>query len=125
MEHYEEQWLTPPSFCHARPTYTGPGSSNGFDFWAQWLIMLWQGTPYHLNQPYAESLRKIAPYASMWLLFCFMLWVWKRNQAARTSLESEDASSGAASSSSEVDLLTAQLRERVVQSVPGSASHAF
>eukprot|EP01043_Picozoa_sp_COSAG02_P064772 COSAG02_NODE_9570_length_2173_cov_18.321460_2_plen_91_part_01 len=80
MEHYEEQWSRPRSFCHARPKYTGPGSYNGFDFWAEWLGMLWHGAPYHLNQPYVDGLRQIVPYAGVWLLICFVLWAWKRNQ---------------------------------------------
>lgn len=124
VEHYEEQWSRSRSFCHARPTYTGPGSTNGFDFWAEWLDMLWHGAPYHLNQPYADSLRQIAPYAGAWLLFCFALWVWKRNQVARAVAEEPRASVGADTAASEIDYLNAELREQVVQSVPGSAFHA-
>lgn len=85
--------------------------------------MLWNGTPYHLNQPYVDSLRQIVPYASLWLLFCFMLWVWKRKQASGVA-GAEEAPSAASVAASEVDALATQLRKQVVQSVPGSASHA-
>ena len=123
MEHYEEQWSRPRSFCHARSSYSGPGSYTSFDFWGEWLGMLWQGTPSHLNQPYVDSLRQVAPYAGVWLLLCVALWVWKRNQAARAA-EAPKASVGAAVGASEIDQLNAQLRAQVVQSIPGSAFRA-
>ena len=85
--------------------------------------MLWHGAPYHLNQPYVDSLRQVAPYAGAWLLLCFALWKWKRNQAASYAVKEMRASVDADAAASEVDQLNAQLREQVVQSVPGSAFH--
>jgi hypothetical protein len=123
VKHYEEQWSRPRSFCHARPPYSGPGSYTSFDFWGEWLVMLWQGTPPHLNQPYVESLRQAAPYAGVWLVLCFALWVWKRNQTARAVAEAPNSPVGAAVGAREIDQLSAELRAQVVQSVPGSAFH--
>ena len=86
--------------------------------------MLWHGAPYHLNQPYVDGLRQIVPYAGMWLLMCFALWVWKRNQGARAVAMEPRGAVSANPAASEVDQLNARLRDQVVQSVPGSAFHA-
>ena len=118
MEHYEEQWSRPRLFCHSRPTYTGPGSYSNFDFWGEWLVMLWTGVPFHLNQPYVDNLRQVAPYAGVWLLLCFVLWLWKRGQPARVAV---DIPAGAVAAATEMDALNARLREQLAQSVPGSA----
>ena len=97
------------------------------DYWAEWLVMFWQGAPFHLNQPYVDSLSKAAPYAAGWLVFCLALWVWKRNKVAKVAAEAEAEAATrdpvTAAARSEVEELTAQLREQVVQSVPGSTSH--
>ena len=94
------------------------------DYWAEWLVMFWQGAPFHLNQPYVDSLSKAAPYAAGWLVLCLALWVWKRNKVAKMAAEAEAATRDpvTAAARSEVEELTAQLREQVVQSVPGSTS---
>ena len=86
--------------------------------------MLWHGAPYHLNQPYVDGLRQIVPYAGVWLLICFVLWAWKRNQGRSAVAMEPRAAASANAAASEVDQLNAQLRDQVVQSVPGSAFFA-
>jgi hypothetical protein len=83
---YDKQWDATYSFCHARPSYSGPGTGmDSLEYWKEWFGFLWSGTPFHINQPWVDSLEKAAPFIAGWFLLCVLAWIWKRDQSSKAA----------------------------------------